>query len=151
LEELQTWTGESLVEDFDVNSLFAATSSSKPSLVFTDSYLQLNVQSILFDNNDNYDDDNSTSSADTDSVDSDDYGFILRPILAATEETAETNAYALPPNNQTCLESMARLRMIQNRYDLALKILVGSSLYEYVLGIIEFHHLHQLLLNLCAA
>jgi hypothetical protein len=104
--------------------------------------------------------------------------------ILETEETAETNASALPPNNQTCLESMARLRMMQNRYDLALKcflaigachsprstgelekvavdvvngvadpntfskpILVGSSSYEYVLGIIEFHHLHQLLLD----
>jgi hypothetical protein len=114
------------------------------------------------------------------------------PLVALPEEileTEETNAYALPPyalppNNQTCLESMARLRMMQNRYDLALQcflaigachsprsldelekaavdvvngvadpntlskpILVGSSSYEYVLGIIEFHHLHQLLLD----
>jgi hypothetical protein len=110
------------------------------------------------------------------------------PLVALPEEdfkdTTESSYSLLAPNNRICLEAMAGLRMMQNRYDLTLKcflsigachspqsmdeleasavdivngvsdpktvsrqILIGSSSYEFVLGIIEFNHLHQLLLD----
>jgi hypothetical protein len=105
------------------------------------------------------------------------------PLAALSFELDDTAAPTRPElNNQICLDTIARLRMMQNRYDLALKtflaigtlhsplsiqqleleaidlvngvadsiiepILFGSSSYTFVLGIIEFHHLHQLLLD----
>ena len=114
--------------------------------------------------------------------------------LVAMPDDSDTNAEdnleltsgssgAVAPNNRMCLDAMARLQMMQDRYDLALKsflaigafhspqsmeeleanavdmvngnvdrvpkgpIRIGSSSYEFVVGVIEFHHLHQLLLD----
>jgi hypothetical protein len=109
------------------------------------------------------------------------------PLVALPDDTAFKTHEAssgMAPNNRICLDSMARLRMMQDRYDLALKcflaigafhsprsleeletsavgivngvgetkgaeapILIGLSSYEFVLGVIEFHHLHQFLLD----
>jgi hypothetical protein len=123
-----------------------------------------------------------------------DISFLLRimapraPLVALPEdlkeeEEAGDSTWSMAPNSRICLDSMARLRMMQDRYDLALQcflaigafhsprsieeleasaidavnsrgetrvekpILIGLSSYEFVLGVIEYHHLHQCLLK----
>ena len=111
------------------------------------------------------------------------------PIVALPEDyqnhpNSDTEAMQsnLALNDLVSLKSMARVRMMQNRYDLALKCFLVIGLnhstksieefealaidivngtrsssnatfsetltgYEFVLGMIEYHHLHQLLLE----
>ncbi len=102
--------------------------------------------------------------------------------LGEESETAEFQL-SIPPNDLLCLDVMARLRVLQCRYDLALHaylqigayhssvsldeleslatdmvqlgsssewsqpIRIGNTSYEYVVGLIENHHLHRLLLD----
>jgi hypothetical protein len=105
--------------------------------------------------------------------------------LEDADTGADGVANEITTNSLLSLESMARLRMMQNRHDLALKcfltiglyhstqsikkielfaidvvngvsvvnsvsapVIAGtSSKYDYVLGLIEHHHLHRLLLD----
>lgn len=105
------------------------------------------------------------------------------PIVSIPEDFAEDSEKPtnVELNDLVSLKSMARLRMMQNRYDLALKcyLTIGlyhstnlieeletkavdfvnyptsestpacseTSEYEFVLGMIENHHLHQLLVD----
>lgn len=70
------------------------------------------------------------------------------PLVAVDEDTASAStnvvdnlhrAYTLAPNNLTCLEAMSRLRMMQGRYDLALKcfLAIGACHATQELGTFE--------------
>jgi hypothetical protein len=112
------------------------------------------------------------------------------PLVLTPDETAESEqldqthiAHMLAPNSHVSLEAMARLRMMQGRYDLVLKCFlaigachsskslesfekqaidtvhglptefngetmrIGSFSYDFVIDLIERHHLNQFLLQ----
>jgi vacuolar protein sorting-associated protein 41 len=113
------------------------------------------------------------------------------PLASIAGDLWNKNENQLDPSlvsadNRMCLDAIARLQMMDDRYDLAMRcflaigafhspqsleeleaaaieevnnsstaerkrkqapMLIESSSYEFVLGLIEFHHLHQVLLN----
>ena len=85
-------------EDFEIQvSLFSPSRGKR----FVDSHLKWDIQALAFD-----DDDNDTFDGtkqveneydDTASVDSDDYGFIFRPLSTPSEEETHTDRTAVPP------------------------------------------------------
>jgi hypothetical protein len=95
LEEFNTWTlnnpavaASGAIAEFDMNALFSSRSrdaGDKPA--FVDAHLKWSIQSILFDDEedgvgDDYgNDDDDDADDDTNSVDSDNYKFALRPIV----------------------------------------------------------------------
>ena len=63
----------------------------------------------------------------------------LVPLVAISEDADDgsesamdirSHEYSLSPNNQICLEAMARLRMIQGRHDLALKCFLAIGAFH---------------------
>jgi hypothetical protein len=94
LEEMKYISNE-MGEDFDMTSLFPAATGDYAKPVFCDSHLQWNAKSIYFDEEElnNF----SVGYDDTASVDSDDYGFILRPLKDADIKEVEGSAATVSP------------------------------------------------------
>lgn len=94
LEEMKYISNE-MGEDFDMTSLFPAATGESAKPVFCDSHLRWNVKSIHFDEEElnNF----SVGYDDTASVDSDDYGFILRPLKDADIKEVEGSAATVSP------------------------------------------------------
>ena len=101
---------------FDMNQpLFAGTDSFlKKGIEFKDTHLEWNINSIMYDENNDYEAGAFRSTENDDSsVDSDDYECILRPIETIrplpSKETTNVSQNALPPTMVICTGSEAVL------------------------------------------
>ena len=156
LEELRTYSG-GMEDDFDVQSLFAAVGGDVPKRTFCDSHLQWNVKSILFEEEyrDNLRDDDDD---DASSIDSDDYGFILRPAKESEVDGIVANN-TLPPTmviaspNDIILAKTATiddaitysLSRNQNSKALNLGLRHRRQLRSYKIGDLADHYLEAVL------
>ena len=106
LEEYSNWTqynpavaASGAMEEFDMNVLFSAATGIRDSnkSSFVEPHLKWKIESVLFENEDGYiDDDVGEDGDDNASVDSDDYAFALRPIV--DESMIQTGPSPSPPS-----------------------------------------------------